>query len=964
MLKGSSGQPDILILEANVSPVVIETEVLPAVTVESEATNRLGHSIKATGRRILSAIAVRLPVALRSKSGSALETAVKEETGFEMAMFTGSSPTSFQRWPPTGWIRGNVTDLSVLAQSASLPPEVVEKAADQLTEGVNEAASLMAEMAESNQGAIHKISQELLQEDGEQTRRMAATIMANAFVFHGSLAGGIGDLEQVKTTEELRKADGSLNKSAILAEWRKILQINYWPIFDIARRILEVIPTAHSKILIERLAATADRLLESRLMRSHDLTGHVFQKLIADRKFLAAYYTTPASAALLVGLSISADKLLSGVPWGDVNGLIKLRVADFACGTGTLLSAAYQRIGQMHELAGGDSEAIHPDMMAHVLVGCDVLPAAAHLTASMLSGAHPTIKYEDSQILTVRYGRQPEGDLRLGSLDLLDEQGRVQNVAITAKALKGKGQAEKETWWTLAHNSFDFVIMNPPFTRDTGHEGKKIGVANPMFAAFEASEDDQREMATLLKELTKGSNAHGNAGEASIFLALANRKLKNGGALALVLPLSFLSGEAWEGSRVLLARHFTDVVLVSIAGAADDESSFSADTDMAECLVVARKNTAREKEQRATFVILKERPASQMLGSVAARQILELISKKTLRAIEDGPVGGSPIYFGRSIIGHAVTAPTGLADARTTSRPWHTSRLGDVAVGQAAYQLADCRRVWLPGMAKSEAVSIPITKIAATKAVIGPYHADINGMNSNGTVRGPFDKIDLIPGAVPTYPMLWSHDAAHQQSIIFGPDSEGIARKAKAGQSQSVIDQKVIDVWATASHCHFNRDFRFNSQSTSMQYTTRLAIGGRAWTSIKMKSDDEEKVLVLWSNTSLGLMMYWWHANKQQSGRGSIGVSALGTLPVLDVASLSDKQMKTATQIFNDVGHLNLLPFHRIDSDPVRRQIDERFGGDVLGLPKSLFAEQGVFDLCRQKLAAEPSIRGNKTDGV
>src|SRR5689334_10874654 len=37
MLKNSNRRPDILVLEANVSPVVIETEVLPAVTVESEA---------------------------------------------------------------------------------------------------------------------------------------------------------------------------------------------------------------------------------------------------------------------------------------------------------------------------------------------------------------------------------------------------------------------------------------------------------------------------------------------------------------------------------------------------------------------------------------------------------------------------------------------------------------------------------------------------------------------------------------------------------------------------------------------------------------------------------------------------------------------------------------------------------------------------------------------------------------
>ncbi len=137
------------------------------------------------------------------------------------------------------------------------------------------------------------------------------------------------------------------------------------------------------------------------MMRSHDLTGAVFQRLIADRKFLAAYYTNPASAALLVGLAIDADKTPGNGLWSKDTDLTGLRIADFACGTGTLLSAAYRRTSQLHEASGGDAEMIHPDMMATALVGCDVLPAAAHLTASMLAGAHPTIKYKGSSILAV-----------------------------------------------------------------------------------------------------------------------------------------------------------------------------------------------------------------------------------------------------------------------------------------------------------------------------------------------------------------------------------------------------------------------------------------------------------------------------------------------------------------------------------------------------------------------------------
>ena len=46
------------------------------------------------------------------------------------------------------------------------------------------------------------------------------------------------------------------------------------------------------------------------------------------------------------------------------------------------------------------------------------------------------------------------------------------------------------------------VIINPPFTRATGHEGKKIGIRNPMFAAFQADDKTQKMMGNVLKHLT------------------------------------------------------------------------------------------------------------------------------------------------------------------------------------------------------------------------------------------------------------------------------------------------------------------------------------------------------------------------------------------------------------------------------------------------------------------------------
>lgn len=945
-LKGSNAQPDILMVEPNVSPVTIETEVVPAQSVESDAKARLGAQMKKTGRKILSSVAVRLPERLRDKHGGALRKDLAEATDLEMALYTGSSPGDSIRWPHAGWMVGTAADLSILTQSASVPPEVIDEAATHLVNGVSEVAGRLSEIAKDSQEALDKISKELYQEDGEQTRRMAATILANAFVFHESLAGRLNNVDSIA---ELR-GKKNLHRASILAEWHKILQVNYWPIFDIARRILEHIPVEYTKALIERLAETADRLLENRLMRSHDLTGAVFQRMIVDRKFLAAYYTIPASAALLIGLAVVPEKTPAGTSWAKADDVKSLRIADLACGTGTLLTTAYSRVGQLHEIAGGDSEAIHPEMMAHSLVGCDVLPAAAHLTASMLAGAHPTVKYDQSLIMTVAYGKM-DGDLALGSLDLLNPQAKFVEMAITAKAAEGMGEKERETWSALPHSYFDLVVMNPPFTRPTVHEADRLNVPNPMFAAFSSTAEEQKKMADATKRLTAGTSANGNAGEASIFLVLADRKLKDGGLLALVMPLSLMVGDSWEDSRSLLRNNYSGLVVVSIAGYGSEDMSFSADTGMAECLVVGRK--AKGEDKRATFVVLKERPAYSMLGASTAEQIHRLIAGKGLRRLEDGPMGGTALYFGYDSVGQAMDAPL------PASGGWNLGRIADLSLAQAAYQLADQKRIWLPGMDRSEAITVAVATVGEIGET-GPIHRDINGKNPDGSIRGPFSIEPVSAHSIPTYPVLWAHDATREQTLSFDGDSEGRPLKGKTEKERAFIDAKVATIWSTASHCHFNCDFQFNSQPTGMQFTPRRTIGGRAWLSIRLASEEQEKVLVAWANTSLGMLLRWWHSNKQQSGRGNIGKSTLQTMPILDITALKPQALHKAAKLFDEMCQKPFLPLHEIDKDPVRKELDERFGREVLGFPQPMFQPGGALELLRMKLALEPSIRGNK----
>ena len=240
----------------------------------------------------------------------------------------------------------------------------------------------------------------------------------------------------------------------------------------------------------------------------------------------------------------------------------------------------------------------------------------------------------------------------LAHLIFLDPQGKFEILRITAKASEGMGEAEKETWAELPHSSFDLVIMNPPFVRATVHEAERLNVPNPMFAAFASTAEEQKAMSRAAQRLTAGTSAHGNAGEASIFLVLADRKLRVGGTLALVMPLSLMTGGSWEQSRQLLMKNYNNLVIVSNAGAAHDEMSFSADTGMAECLFVAKKGAG--ESQRATFVVVAERPPFPMSGLIAAKQIRLAIQSGKVPRLEDGPVGGSALYFGDDVMGYAL----------------------------------------------------------------------------------------------------------------------------------------------------------------------------------------------------------------------------------------------------------------------------------------------------------------------
>ena len=828
-----------------------------------------------------------------------------------------------------------------------------------------------------------------------QTRRMAMTVVATALIFHEALAESnfvveeYGEDRHLMHVDDLKVSGMFSVPSLVKDEWGAILRVNYWPIFWTANQVLNKMSVSQNVKVLNVLWRAVQELVAGGVTRSQDLTGIVFQRLIADRKFLATFYTRPAAASLLAGLAMPADRPPGGADWGDGETLAAVQIGDFACGTGTLLSAAYQRMSLLHELHGGDPRSLHAPIMKHGIVGLDVLNIGVYLTAAMLAGSHPDTPFEGECLLTMPYGEQPDGSVAIGSLDLLEENGQY-SIIKTATGVGGRREEEViDLVEKVAHGKFDVIIMNPPFTRPGGQEGDRVGTGNPAFAAFGTSRATQKKMQTALVS-KRGKNAigHGNAGLAADLLDLVMRKSREDGVIALVLPLSALSGGAWERARQKIRREYTDIIVVTIAASGSFQRSFSADTGMAECLLIARRGGPADPP-RALFAILDSQPDSAVASELIANEITDAIRSGDIRRLEDVTQGGTSVKVGDTSAGHLIDCPL------PASGPWQVAGIDDVSLAQSAYHLTR-GRIALADSSQNDWPLIPVGNVKSL-AARGPHHADIYLDTAAGTPRGPFQLITPPAVAVPTYPILWAHDAKLERNLIVESDSEGQiktvspkyrsyiesqARRQHGYVGESLDDrmksvvadrvqeaeedlrQNALRIWNTATRAHYNRDLRFNSQSLVVSMTERKCLGGRSWPSVIFDDDEQEYAFALWCNSTLGLLMHWWTSNKTQSGRGTSTVTGIPNIPTLDTRTLSDEQHAAARKAFDTMRDLRFLPFDQIDEDPARAEIDRRLLVDVLGLPSSLCEPDGPIDLLRRKLAAEPQIHGGKKTRV
>jgi len=945
-LVGSSKQPDITVEAPGRERVLVENKYagVPARQLERQCLGHFGTRWAKDEHPVRVVVGMRSPERLDDFSDEELAQGAFTEITFQWAMWSLNGDGAPVRFPESGWLEGRIAELAAFVDRAGADGADTGATADLVEMRLTAAA----QWATEGVGTDEAFGKVLAQAPGEQTNRMAMAILFNAVLFQFHIAKHHPEIP----TPSQMMADNKLDQRGALEMWRDILEVNYWPIFGVSQKLLRAMNSfVGAKRALEILCRTAGEIVDD--PNSSGFVGRLFGELIGDRKFLATFYTRPASAALLAELAV--DRL--DVDWSDPEAIAGLRVGDMACGTGALLTAVYRRIVERHRVEGGDDAKLHRSLMEEVMIGCDIMAAAVHLTAARLSGERPDIDYTGTKTWVMPYGKVADTQgvvgYRIGALDLLHSNTRYALWGDGTMAAAAQGE-EALAVADVPAGSLDIAIMNPPFTRPTNHEAGHADVPNPAFAGLGNDPKDQKAMSDALAASTgeiRGNKAsHGNAGIASNFIDLAHAKLKPGGVLALILPASLVSGAAWGGARWLLALQYEKIAVVSISGHGDETSearAFSADTGMAEVIVLATKKTGPVAgASEVVHAILNDRPLSPIAGVEMAQAINAKTGSSSLLTVGGQAIGLHAIApFGRDMQGN----PIGVSN---------------VGVAVAASEMATGRLT----LARHRVLELPISPLGRL-GYRGWVDRDISGRTPDGFARGPFEIVKLSKRADYTqasWPVLWCHDHRAETAMCVLPCSQG-AERPELREFALVVWEGRPDLGefsiAGATRLHINRDFRVNSQPVAACLTPKRAIGGRAWPSFQPTADDEaeneswEKALCVWLNSTLGLLGRWWVSNRQQKGRANVTVTTMGSIPVLDLRAIAADQRQALASVFDHFETRPMLPANEAYRDEARQELDKAVLCEVLGLPDSILDPLATL---RLQWCAEPSVHGGK----
>ncbi len=494
---------------------------------------------------------------------------------------------------------GAISDADRVAQQLS---ESLDAAVNRLSPGMRRALAQRLDLPRTKESrSTH--------DDGYFTAaKRGLLVVVTALLFHHRLAehlptetpDGWGG-EWPPATPNACAALAATTIQRHIEAWRAILAVDYRPVFQTATAALDAARDARYRPCGARACQRRRRNCGANGGTSPRPAGSHLPPVLDTARYDGSYYTSTAAATLLAALAIRKQD----ADWSDPDAIAKLRICDPACGTGTLLMAAAERIRALRT----QGEPLHPDaeallgeaLVEDVLWGYDINLTATHMAASTLGMLSPKTQFQRMNIHRTLVG-VAEDQPYLGSLEFLSGQPRL--------AAWPAASQQVDTGEPDPPPAMDLVIMNPPFTRDS--------LRHDQF-----SKEDERAIKDREKQVLAGqpyraaARLHSSGG---MFTVLGERMLKkDNGFLALVLPSVVATAPGNHAVRRYLASQFhVDAVVTSHD---PERIYFSENTTIGEALVICRRWPEGEAKPPTRFVNLVVNPATPLAALRVANEV-------------------------------------------------------------------------------------------------------------------------------------------------------------------------------------------------------------------------------------------------------------------------------------------------------------------------------------------------------